>query len=344
MFDRHQRQAHFFERTPRGAFRAPVTVHGLGDSVVRERMDEDTYRAACDELMMLEIAGERCDVEAVRAGDLAPVFFGSAVNNFGVQLLLDAWTNKRRTTIMKANIPNEIRNRHGERLDFTYHPGAPEVSTLVVLGHGVTGNKDRPLLVELADALARAGVHALRFSFAGNGASEGRFENATVTKEVDDLGAVLDALPGWNIGYAGHSMGAAVGIVRAGQDARIRFLISLGGMAHTAAFAQREFADVKPGAGCMWDKPECPLSQAYLDDMARVGSVVEAARRVRVPWLFVHGQADDVVPPQDSRDLLAVASEPKRLVEVPDADHVFSDHHAAAMAGVVVAWMKELRL
>ncbi len=61
---------------------------------------------------------------------------------------------------MKRTIPNEIRNRHGERLDYIYHPGAAEISTLVVLGHGVTGNKDRPVLVELANLLARTGIHA----------------------------------------------------------------------------------------------------------------------------------------------------------------------------------------
>lgn len=245
---------------------------------------------------------------------------------------------------MKRTIPNEIRNRHGERLDFTYHPGATELSTLVVLGHGVTGNKDRPLLVELANLLARTGIHALRFSFAGNGASEGRFEDATIAKEVEDLGAVLDALAGWYVGYAGHSMGAAVGVLRASADTRIRFLISLAVMAHTAAFAQREFGSVTPGTGCMWDKPECPLSQTFLDDMARIGSVVDAARQVCVPWLFLHGLADDVVPPQDSRDLFAVAGEPKRFTEIAESDHVFSGSHASEMASSVVAWMRQIKL
>jgi alpha/beta superfamily hydrolase len=244
---------------------------------------------------------------------------------------------------MKRSLPSEIRNRDGERLEFTYHPGAEELSTLVVLGHGVTGNKDRPLLVELANELSRSGIHAVRFSFSGNGGSEGKFEESTVTKEVEDLGAVLDAWRDWRVGYAGHSMGAAVGVLRASRDARLRFLISLAGMAHTAAFAGREFADVTPGSGCMWDKPECPLSAAYIEDMNRVGSVVEAARQVRVPWLFVHGSMDDVVPRQDSLDLFAVAAEPKRLVELPEADHVFSDHHATGMAASVVAWLRELK-
>jgi peptide chain release factor 3 len=44
-----------------------------------------------DELGMLEIAGSAFDADAVLAGALTPVYFGSAVNNFGVQMLLDGF-------------------------------------------------------------------------------------------------------------------------------------------------------------------------------------------------------------------------------------------------------------
>lgn len=244
---------------------------------------------------------------------------------------------------MKRSIPHEIRNAQGERLDFAYQGGSPENPTLVVIGHGITAHKDRPMLIELSNVLSRNGIHSLRFSFSGNGASEGKFEEFTPTKEVGDLGAVLDALSDWHVGYAGHSLGAIVGVLRASQDPRIHFLISLAGMAHAAAFVQREFGTVTPGAGCMWEMPQFPLSRAFVDDMNRIGSVVEVARKIRVPWLFVHGLADDVVPPQDSRDLFAVASEPKRLIEIPGSDHLFPDAHATAMANAVAAWLKEVK-
>ena len=68
-----------------------------------------------------------------------------------------------------------IRNPSGEVLDYTFHAGTAGSRHIAVLGHGVTGNKDRPFVVALAEGLAAAGIHALRFSFAGNGASEGRF-------------------------------------------------------------------------------------------------------------------------------------------------------------------------
>jgi peptide chain release factor 3 len=91
VYDRKANLVHFFERVPGGAYRAPVSVHGLSDPVVQEAMNPDTYNRTVDELAMLDGAGAGFDHAAVLAGKLTPVFFGSAVNNFGVQLLLDAF-------------------------------------------------------------------------------------------------------------------------------------------------------------------------------------------------------------------------------------------------------------
>jgi peptide chain release factor 3 len=91
LFDRQANLVHSFERVPGGQYRAPVSVHGLADPFVRDQMSPDTYTRTVDELAMLDGAGARFDHEAVLSGKLTPVFFGSAVNNFGVQLLLDAF-------------------------------------------------------------------------------------------------------------------------------------------------------------------------------------------------------------------------------------------------------------
>lgn len=235
---------------------------------------------------------------------------------------------------------NEIRNANGERLDYTYHHGRPDAKEIVVIGHGVTGNKDRPFVVALADALSKAGIPALRFSFAGNGASSGSFSQCTISKEVEDLGKILDAVQERKTFFVGHSMGGAVGVLRAARDPRIAGLVSLAGMVHTKAFADREFGTVKPGEGFMWDDPNCPLSREYMDDMGRIGSVINEAPRIKVPWLLVHGTEDDVVPISDSREIFARANEPKKLIELPGANHVFAGDHTAPMIGEVVNWVK----
>jgi peptide chain release factor 3 len=91
VFDRQGSMAHFFERVPGGEYRAPVSVLGLADPTVRDAMHPEAYARTVEELAMLDGAGAAFDHAAVLAGKLTPVFFGSAVNNFGVQLLLDAF-------------------------------------------------------------------------------------------------------------------------------------------------------------------------------------------------------------------------------------------------------------
>ena len=76
-----------FTRTARGATIAPEEV------VPADRAhDEDgaLYDDAVEELGLLEAVGSSFDEDAFRAGIITPVFFGSALTNFGVRLLLDA--------------------------------------------------------------------------------------------------------------------------------------------------------------------------------------------------------------------------------------------------------------
>ena len=165
----------------------------------------------------------------------------------------------------------EIRNAQGEKIDYTFHSGGESASATMLIGHGVTGNKDRAHLVALAEGLASNGVNALRFSFAGNGESEGTFGNCTITKEVTDLNAVINATSeeGGILYYTGHSMGGAVGVITAAQDDRLRGLVSLAGMVDCEKFTETEFGEEK--SGFMWEEKDCPLTRTYMDDMAAVG-------------------------------------------------------------------------
>ena len=91
VFDRRTRQVHLFERVPGGKFQAPVSVASLDDPIVRERLDDYTFNEVKEQLAMLDGAGHPFDLAAVQAGKQTPVYFGSAVNNFGIQLLLDGF-------------------------------------------------------------------------------------------------------------------------------------------------------------------------------------------------------------------------------------------------------------
>lgn len=235
---------------------------------------------------------------------------------------------------------NNIRNAHGERLDVAFHPGTIH-DALVILGHGVTGNKDRPLLVALAEGLSAHGWPCLRMSFSGNGSSGGKFEDSNITKEAGDLKAVLATVPDFvRVCYIGHSMGGAVGVLAAAEDLRIHALVSLAGMTFTQKFLTREFSDITPGQGNMWDEPGCPLSQTYLDDLTKIDSTLAAAARVSQPWLLIHGEADDVVPPSDGEAAHAAAVSTKRWILIPDAGHSFEGQHEY-LTGEIHAWLEK---
>ena len=231
-----------------------------------------------------------------------------------------------------------LRNLHGERLDATFHPGRAGDRRIVAIGHGVTSHKDRPWLLALSEALTEIGIASVRFSFAGNGDSEGRYEDATISKEVDDLAAILDVLAEHEVIYAGHSMGAAVGVLCAARDHRIRALVSLAGMVHVSAFMHRVFGHLRPDVDCMLEKPQCPLTTRFLVDAHAIGDVVAAAAQVTVPWLLVHGSADELVPLQDSRDALAATHDRADLIEIAGADHRFGGHERT-MATTVARWL-----
>jgi peptide chain release factor 3 len=91
VWDRRTSLAHFYERTPGGIYQSPVSTCGMSDPIVRGRLDDTTYRTVCEELEMLDGAGVDYNPAHVLSGHTTPVFFGSALNNFGVKLLLEGF-------------------------------------------------------------------------------------------------------------------------------------------------------------------------------------------------------------------------------------------------------------
>lgn len=239
-----------------------------------------------------------------------------------------------------------IQNSLGERLDYSFAPGIEtekKPGWIVLLGHGVTGNKDRPVVVDPANALNAAGFDTLRFSFAGNGDSGGDFRDATISKEVGDLAAVIDAVSNQypKIAYIGHSMGNPVGLIQASKDSRIHALVSLAGMIDTQAFAQTEFGNETPDEGLMWEEASCPLSSQYMRDLCEtIGSVAPLVEGISIPWLLVHGTADDVVLPKDTETVEGLKGDAVKVVFVTGADHSFNEPaHKAEMTHAVVDWL-----
>src|SRR5678815_4386855 len=179
------------------------------------------------------------------------------------------------------------------------HPGG--VRAAVVFGHPHTeygGTMHTKVVYQAAKALSRIGCAVLRFNFRGAGASAGRFDNGP--GETDDFRAALDfmhaAYPTAPIWAAGMSFGAWVALAAGAADSRVSTLIGIA----------------------------LPISRYDFG----------AVERSTKPKFFIHGEFDELFPLKGMREFYARAAEPKELIVIDAADHLF-DGRVSQVAGAI---------
>ncbi len=89
VYDRRLKQVYLFERDEsHGASR--VATHGgaIDDPALREILGDESHDRLVSDIHLLDEAGHPFDEAAVLSGELSPVFFGSALTNFGVEPFL----------------------------------------------------------------------------------------------------------------------------------------------------------------------------------------------------------------------------------------------------------------
>lgn len=91
VFDRQQQKIHLFERSAHGSREAIDTVIDLSDPKIEQLLEQDLYYQLKNNLELLEGLGPELDADLVHTGKMTPVFFGSAMTNFGVELFLDTF-------------------------------------------------------------------------------------------------------------------------------------------------------------------------------------------------------------------------------------------------------------
>lgn len=87
VYERSTRLVHLFERGSRGK-KANVTALSLDDENLSEYLDQDLLSQLQEDAEILDEMGNDYDEELVQCGELTPIFFGSAMSNFGVELFL----------------------------------------------------------------------------------------------------------------------------------------------------------------------------------------------------------------------------------------------------------------
>lgn len=91
VFDRRQEAYHLFERIAHGSKEVPEIIIPRGDESIRKYLDSQLYEQTIEELEMVQEIGSEFDLQAIHEGKMTPVFFGSAMTNFGVSLFLESF-------------------------------------------------------------------------------------------------------------------------------------------------------------------------------------------------------------------------------------------------------------
>ena len=90
VYNRTLAQIELFEKKgAHGQWKLPSQAGSVHDPAFKEHLGEAVYQSLCDDIELLDMAGDPFDMEKVKAGQLTPMFFGSAMTNFGVQPFLD---------------------------------------------------------------------------------------------------------------------------------------------------------------------------------------------------------------------------------------------------------------
>jgi dienelactone hydrolase len=198
-------------------------------------------------------------------------------------------------------------------LDGVLHlPDTSAVGGAAVL-HGFGGEPDQPHIVATCEALAAAGIAALRFAYRDH-----RPPRMTLASGLADAAGairVLKAHPNVpeRLGVVGFSFGGTVAALVAGRDSRVR--------AAVLAAAPTQFGD-----DAKW-KPLAELS------------------RTRARVLLVWGSRDSQVPFEHAERYAAVLSQarvPNRIVTIEGGDHDFAPAEPRAkMTETVAEWLLE---
>ena len=107
VIDRRTRQVVLFSRAERGR-QSEEKLLDLDDPELKNLVEPELLAQAVEDLDLLEAAGAELDLELVHAGELTPVFFGSAMTNFGVRPFLDAFMDMAQKPVARIGTDGPV--------------------------------------------------------------------------------------------------------------------------------------------------------------------------------------------------------------------------------------------
>ena len=223
----------------------------------------------------------------------------------------------------------------------------------VVICHGFKGFKDWGFFPPLADRLARGGVTAVSFNFSSSGVGPDgdrfsepeRFGHGTFGNDLRDLETVAKALgsgalagvpsPPSRVGLFGHSRGGGIAVLHAAAHGGVQALVTWSAIASAWRWGPETIkqwrAERKLDVTNQRTGEVLPLYVDALDEIEGDADgrldIEAAAHRLRVPWLIVHGEADETVSVREAQQLHKANDERPELLLVRRGSHTFGVRH-----------------
>ena len=103
VYDRKEKSIVTYSDTQKGTKEGVTEVISLSDEAsVKSEIGEAAFEKLMEEIELLDGASAEFDLEAVRSGKLTPVFFGSALTNFGVEIFLKNYLTMATTPLPRV--------------------------------------------------------------------------------------------------------------------------------------------------------------------------------------------------------------------------------------------------
>jgi putative redox protein len=199
---------------------------------------------------------------------------------------------------------------------------------------------------ELADRLAaETGWAVFSFDFRGAGESGGDFSLSNWLADIDaavaELGRIAEVEGVW---LAGFSTGGALALCAAGEDERIRGVVTFAAPADFEGWASdpRRFLEHARSVGVVRDRAFPADFDAWARELHEVRPLNLIGKIPPRPVLVVHGSEDDIVPVVDARALADAADGEVELRVLAGAGHRLR-HDPRAIA-VLLGWLDRQHL
>ena len=120
VFDRQRKQIHLFERASHGTKAASDTIIDLGDPRIEDLLEQDLYYQMKEEIELLDEVADDLDIDLVHQGKMTPVFFGSAMTNFGVEPFLRSFLDYALAPTNHNSSQGEVEPTHSDFTGFVF--------------------------------------------------------------------------------------------------------------------------------------------------------------------------------------------------------------------------------